>query len=415
MLRRFWAFFIGSIVYGIVRKISSAVESVSYKNKIIFNTVWEDPRLDKEALNITEDDVILSISSAGCNALSFLLENPKHIYLVDRNPCQNALTELKIAAIKHFDYETFWKMFGEGVLPQFSTKYYPKLRPYLSDASKSYWDAKAFYFDGSGLKRSFYWRGTCGTVAWIISWYISLVPGLKHAILSLFDAKSVEEQKVIYEKFVAPKLWNGVITRLIKTEVYLSWTGIPLPQQKLLATTAGSTESVGAWIKAQLDYVCTQLPINENYFWLVYLLGRYTKACSPEYLKEENFAKLKASVGKISISTETVTEFLQRNPKKNKISTFVLLDHMDWMAEKPALLTEEWEAILKNSTKNPKFLWRSAAADANFVLKTTVSNKGKKVPLQDILEVDEDISARLHPQDRVHTYTSMHVATLRAH
>jgi len=414
-LRRFWAFFIGSIVFGIIRKISSAVESVSYKNKIIFNTVWEDPRLDKEALNITEDDVILSISSAGCNALSFLLDNPKHIYLVDRNPCQNALTEIKIAAIKHFDYETFWKMFGEGVLPQFSTKYYPILRPHLSDESQAYWDSKAFYFDGSGLKRSFYWRGTCGTVAWLISWYISLVPGLKHALLSLFDAKSIEEQRVIYEKFVAPKLWNGVITKLIKNEVYLSWTGIPLPQQKLLANTAGSTESVGAWIKAQLDYVCTELPIHENYFWLVYLLGRYTKNCCPEYLKKENFAKLKASVGKITISTETVTDFLKHNPKKNKISTFVLLDHMDWMAEKPDLLSEEWEAILRNSTKNPKFLWRSAAADANFVLKTSVTKNGKKVKLEDVLEVDDDVSARLHPLDRVHTYTSMHVATLRAH
>jgi len=416
MIRQIWSFFIVSVVFAIIRKISSAVEYVFYQNKILFNTVWEDPRLDKEALRINEKDVILTISSAGCNALSFLLENPKHIFLVDRNPCQNALVELKIAAIKNLDYKLFWKMFGEGVLPNFSTKYYPKLRHDLSPEAQTYWDSKAFYFNGTGMKRSFYWRGTCGTVAWFISWYCNMVPGLSHALNTLFDAKTVDEQKLIYDKFVAPKLWGGLLSRVIKSEVYLSWTGIPLPQQKLLASTAGSNDSIANWIKAQIDYVCTELPIHENYFWRVYVKGSYSKECCPEYLKEENFAKLKANVGKITISTETVTEFLKRNPKKNKISTFVLLDHMDWMAEQPSVLTEEWEAILNNSTKNAKFLWRSAAlTDHNFVLRTAVKEKGKLVQLQDILDVDEKLSARIHPLDRVHTYTSMHVATLKSH
>jgi S-adenosylmethionine-diacylglycerol 3-amino-3-carboxypropyl transferase len=390
------------------------VEFVSYKSKIIFNTVWEDPRLDKEALKINKDDVILTISSAGCNALSFLLDNPKHIYLVDRNPCQNALVELKLAAIKNLEYEAFWSMFGEGVLPNFSTQYYPKLRKDLSDESRKYWDSKSYYFDGTGVKRSFYWRGTCGTVAWLISWYISLIPGLRHAIDTLMETKNISQQRLVYEKFVAPLLWNRLLRAVIKSEVYLSWTGIPLPQQKLLASSAGSNATIGNWIKAQLDYVCTELPFHENYHWRVYISGKYTKDCCPEYLKEENFAKLRANLDKITISTETVTEFLQRNPKKNKISTFVLLDHMDWMAEKPELLTEEWTEILKNATKNPKFLWRSAAADAEFVLRTKIKNRHQKdVQLADILDVDEELVAKLHPLDRVHTYTSLHVATLK--
>jgi len=214
---------------------------------------------------------------------------------------------------------------------------------------------------------------------------------------------------------VAPKLWSGLLKLIIKSEVYLSWTGIPLPQQKLLASTAGSNARIATWIKAQIDYVCTELPFQDNYFWRVYIKGCYTKECCPEYLKEENFRKLKKSIGKISITTETVTEFLQRNPSHNKISTFILLDHMDWMAEKPQLLTEEWTEILKNVNENPKFLWRSAASNADFVLQTNV-NRGhdSPLPLKDILEVDEALSARLHPLDRVHTYTSLYVASLKS-
>jgi len=319
------------------------------------------------------------------------------------------------AAIKNLDYESFWKMFGEGVLPQFTTLYYPKLRKDLSQEARDYWDSKAFYFDGTGVKRSFYWRGTCGTVAWLISWYISMVPGLRHAIDTLMATKNLDQQRLVYEQFVAPKLWNRLLKAVIKSEVYLSWTGIPLPQQKLLASAAGSNASIGSWIKTQLDYVCTELPLHENYHWRVYINGRYSKDCCPEYLKEENFAQLKSNIGKITISTETITEFLQRNPRNNKISSFGLLDHMDWMAEKPELLTEEWMEILKNTSPKPKFLWRSASADAQFVLRTKIQYKGKNVQLKNILDVDEDLCARLHPLDRVHTYTSFHVATLKGH
>jgi len=413
MIRKLWALFLGYFVYAIIRKISSAVEHISYKEKIIFNTVWEDPRLDKEALKIKKDDVLLTISSGGCNALSFLLDEPKHIYLVDRNPCQNALVELKIAAIKTLEYEDFWKMFGEGTLPQFSTKFYPRLRPLLSAASQQYWDSKAFYFDGKGLKRSFYWRGTCGTVAWLVSWYFRAVPGLHDALQALLATKTLEQQKVVYSKFVAPRLWNKFINMLIKSELYLSWTGIPLPQQKLLAGVAGSQESIGKWIKDQVDFVFSELPAQDNYFWRVYLNGKYTKECCPEYLQEDNFRKLKGLVDRITVTTTTITEFLTKNPEK-KISIYVLLDHMDWMSEKPEILSEEWNAILQNATQKPRFLWRSAAADAKFVLDTQVKFNGKTSTLKSLLTMDNETANRLHVLDRVHTYTSLHLGKLTA-
>jgi S-adenosylmethionine:diacylglycerol 3-amino-3-carboxypropyl transferase len=61
----------------------------------------------------------------------------------------------------------------------------------------------------------------------------------------------------------------------------------------------------------------------------VYIYGQYTKQCCPQYLKEENFYRLKNGlVNKISIHTATLTDFLKEH-KKNDINKFVLLDHMD--------------------------------------------------------------------------------------
>jgi len=411
-LKKLWTLFLEYFVYAVIRRISTAIENRVYTNKIIFNTVWEDSRIDAEALKIKEDDVVLTISSAGCNGLALLLQDPKHVYLVDRNPCQNALVELKLAAIKNLDYHQFWMMFGEGVLPNFSTKYYQKLRPDLSPASQKFWDSKSFYFDGTGMKRSFYWRGTSGTISWCIGWYISLFAGLHEGFKALFNAKSLEEQRQIYKKVIAPKIWSRLTLNIIKSEIYLTWSGIPVPQQKLLVKMAGSTKSVGNWIKDQAEFVLTQLPVHDNYYWRLYFSGKYTKDCCPDYLKEENFEKLKATVGKITVITDTITDFL-KNHKHSKISTYILLDHMDWMVDKPELLTEEWNEILSNATKDPKFLWRSASPDAEFVLDTTVTYKGKQTQLRDLLEMDVDTATRLHVLDRVHTYTSLHIANLK--
>ncbi len=38
-------------------------------NNLVYNTCWEDPRLDRVALSLTPDDNVLVITSAGCNAL----------------------------------------------------------------------------------------------------------------------------------------------------------------------------------------------------------------------------------------------------------------------------------------------------------------------------------------------------------
>jgi len=86
---------------------------------------------------------------------------------------------------------------------------------------------------------------------------------------------------------------------------------------------------------------------------------------------------------------------------------------MDWMAGQPEVLAEEWTEILRNATKNPKFLWRSAASNSDFVLNTKVSFEGETKPLRNVLEMNEELAGRLHPLDRVHTYTSLHIASLQ--
>ena len=101
-------------------------------HQLVYNTCWEDPRLDREALDLGPGDRVLAITSAGCNVLDYVLDRPEHIFAVDLNARQNALLELKLAAIRRLDYESFFSMFGQGRLRRVRGIYEAYLRPELS-------------------------------------------------------------------------------------------------------------------------------------------------------------------------------------------------------------------------------------------------------------------------------------------
>ncbi len=128
--------------------MSGRVFRIVHGNNLVYNTCWEDPRLDKQVLNLGPQDNLLVITSAGCNALSYALTGLNHVYAVDMNPRQNALLELKMAAIKNLDYATFFQMFGNGRLIGVKGIYGAKLRDALSPWTKRYWDKRIRkYFD----------------------------------------------------------------------------------------------------------------------------------------------------------------------------------------------------------------------------------------------------------------------------
>jgi hypothetical protein len=75
------------------------IELAIKEQKVIYNISWEDPRVEREELKLSSDDVVLTISSAGCNVLDYLLEKPKHITAVDLNEAQLAVLDLKLACV----------------------------------------------------------------------------------------------------------------------------------------------------------------------------------------------------------------------------------------------------------------------------------------------------------------------------
>ena len=60
----------------------------------VYNQIWEDPRVDAQALGLGPESSLLTISSGGCNVLNYLIHRPRRIVAVDLNANHMALLRL---------------------------------------------------------------------------------------------------------------------------------------------------------------------------------------------------------------------------------------------------------------------------------------------------------------------------------
>src|SRR5581483_11777626 len=132
------------------QRLNGRIFKAVHHRNLIYNTCWEDPALDREALRLGPRDRVMVITSAGCNALDYLLAGCGEVSAVDVNPIQNALLELKIAGVRALDYGSFFELFGQGRSPWARQMYLDALRPLLAEASRDYWDKHIDFFLGKG-------------------------------------------------------------------------------------------------------------------------------------------------------------------------------------------------------------------------------------------------------------------------
>lgn len=385
-------------------RIDESIFNAIYARSLVYNACWEDPAVDRQALALTPEDTMLVITSAGCNVLDYALTGVGKIFAVDANPRQSALLELKIAGIRRLAYRDFFQIFGDGHHPEFNAIYHELLRPVLSVAARRCWDARTEWF--SGRHGGFYFHGLSGLVARAFRAYLRLRPALRRAIDQLFEAPSLDAQRELYAARIAPLLWTRPVNWALSRQLTLSLLGVPHPQRR--EVVAQHAAGVPGFVRESLDFLAHHLPFRDNYFYAVYVQGRYRPDCCPEYLKPAQFAQLKAGlVDHIEPHTCTVTRFLTDHP--TPISRFVLLDHMDWMSSYlPQALAEEWAAIFARATPGARIIFRSAHAEPRYLATVQLPHNGPAV--RDLLRFDPRRAEALTRHDRVHTYAGFHIA-----
>lgn len=367
-------------------------------SRLIYNTCWEDPRADRALLGVAPGSRIAMITSAGCNALDYLLDDPAEIHCIDLNSRQNALLDLKLAALATLDHDDLFALFGEGRHSRFGQMYREILRPRLLPASASFWDRHLHWFNGRG-RGSFYFRGASGGVAWLVRTMLRATrPQLRRDLDALFEAPDLETQRMLYAR-IEPRLFGPLVRTLVRQPATLTLLGVPRAQRDLIAQQYPG--GVSAFVRDKLRWLMTEVPIAENYFWRLYLHGGYTRQCCPNYLRQENLETLRERIDRVRVHTASFSAFLEVHC--GELTHFVLLDHQDWLwANDVPGLEQEWRMILKRSAPGARVLLRSAAMQVEFL----------PAFAQRALRAHD--SERWHLRDRVGTYGSVMLAEVAA-
>lgn len=347
--------------------------------KLIFSQSWEDPQSDIKAFGDLKGKTVLSITSGNDNSFEFLLNDPKKIYAADINPVQNHLLDLKIKSAKHLNYSQFSSLMG---LNNDSDKMgiYNSIRNSLSTDAKNYWDNNK-----SIINKGIIYAGKFEGFLLYVRLLFRILQGNKK-ITDLFELTTLEEQ----EKFYKENWDNKRLRWLFKLAFHKSIYPRGALNADYFTFDDGSVSFADSFYK-RFRHALTEIPVDNNYFLAMYLMGHYANPSSmPGYLKEENFSLLQDRSDRISSFTGSAVAFLQQMPE-NSIDCFSLSNICELMSkdETERLFNE----VARTATPGARICFR------NLIVPREPNNR--------LIQKDETLSKELLYTDRSFIYSKV--------
>lgn len=328
---------------------------------MVYPQIWEDPRVDMEALQLTPQSRMVTIASGGCNAMSYLVADPARIYAVDLNETHIALNKLKLAAARHLpSHATFLRFFGDAADRRNAFLYSDLIAPHLDDESRAYWDGR----DYSGRRRitrfgrNFYRYGLLGNFIGAGHVIAHLLGGRPER---LTQAGSRDEQRAIFDAELAPLFDKPVVRWLTSNRASLFGLGIPPAQYDALCDYG--RKHMADVLKERTERLATGFDLKDNYFaWQAF--GRHydpsAEGSLPPYLEKENFQAIKARAGRITVLHQNLIHFLAGEPSES-LDRYSLLDAQDWMDD--ATLNALWREITRTARPGARVIFRTAGEE----------------------------------------------------
>lgn len=359
---------------------------------IVFNMSWEDPEMDRQAFNLTPEDTVISISSAGCNPLNFLCQSPRRLISIDGNPAQNAILELKLAAIRTLDYATFFDIFAARNPGVVKRVYRPFLRPHLSAGAQKFWDENLWM-----AARGLYNFGRMGLFCRVLRRFVRMLGLRKEIIEQFFELQTLEEQVDWYNTHAAPRLWGKWSRRFVMFRPMLYLAGVHPEQYRLV----NGRHDMYEYVKDRVEYALTKVPAYDNYFLSQAVTGRFRGKRVPPYLLEENFETLRRNLDRVLVVNGWLGPYLDTLPPQS-INKFNLLDIFDWMT--PAMFEATLRSVLRAAVPGATLIYRSGS----YALDPPPS-------ILEHVERHDELARKLFATDRSATYGSFYILTVKSH
>jgi S-adenosylmethionine-diacylglycerol 3-amino-3-carboxypropyl transferase len=289
--------------------------------KIRYSQCWEDPRPSLKALEIGPEDDVLSIASGGDNSFALLLGRPRSLTVVDRNPAQLFLTELKIRAIEHLGYDELLEFVGIRPCPD-RARVYAFLRLHLSEAARGFWDKSPALIRDGLLFIGKYERFFQSMRRYVLPLIHN--PGTARAFLS---CPTIEKQTAFYEEIWANRRWRSLFRLIFGKHLF----GRHARDRTMYRHV--TMPDTGDYLYRRTSRSLAEWPIRENPYFVFFLAGNYLWPESyPLWLQKENFSALKERVGGLRLKHGSLEDVLDAC-KPGAYSKFNLSNIFEYMSE----------------------------------------------------------------------------------
>jgi S-adenosylmethionine-diacylglycerol 3-amino-3-carboxypropyl transferase len=247
---------------------------------IRYGSVWEDADILCQALKpVAAGARLLSIASAGDNALALLTLDPKEVLAADLSAAQLACLELRIAAFQGLSYEALLGFLG--VSPDAGRlDVYQGLRKRLSPEALAFWDGKLEVIALGAIhagKLEGFLRRYQGFLRW--------VHGAERS-RALLLPKGRAARAEFYHRTWNTWPWR-TLNRLAFSRRILGRLGRD-PE-----FFRHASEDVTSGPTRRLDQALAQRPSHANPYLRYHLTGSYASGALPRYLRREHFLAIR--------------------------------------------------------------------------------------------------------------------------
>ncbi len=298
----------------------SAVAQELVLDTLRYSKVWEDHLLLEAGLSITPDDDVLSIGSAGDNAMALLLAGARTVTTIDMSPTQSALIALKIAALHALAPAEIASLIGARAEHD-RAALYARIAGDLPEAARLWWDAHqddlAAGILGSGrLERYF---------AAFRDQHLARLHA-PETVEALFTARDASAQRAAFARLATPEFEAAF--RAYFDRDSMAKRGRDPAQFKYVEEV-----DVGGAFWRRFSYACTELPIAGNFYLEMFLTGRYRDlATGPLWLRPALHGRLRERLGALTVVTDELERHLtQVGP--DRYSKANLSDIFEYMSE----------------------------------------------------------------------------------
>lgn len=367
----------------------STIQHAAVFQRIVYSQCWEDPVIAAEALALGPDDDLLCVTSAGDNALALALARPRRVTAIDFSAAQNALLELKIAALRTLSWDRYVAFLGARPCADRVALYRDRVRRELPDGARRYFDANERLLADGVIH--------CGRFQRYLQLFRRRVLPLIHradTVARLFALSDPDERA----RFCADT-WNNRRWRALFTVFFGRAVMARLGRDPAFFTYV-DRDDVGREFLRRTNRAIVATDPADNHFLQYALLGHYPDLSrGPIYLRERHFDALRVAADRIRIVRGDVESYLEGLPD-GALSALYLSDLFEWVS------ADHHEQLVRT-------IARVARPGGRWVYWNLLVPRRRPDSLADRVDSHDEVAAELHARDLAFVYGSFHLESRR--